>query len=225
MTTTSKRSGPPTSSNYGFILVVVGIIVLGLLAVAVLATNRGGDSVAVTEEQTAAVEIDGAGLTVMPEGVNIGTAANDPAVGLTAPSLTATDFEGKEITIGADGRPKAVYFLAHWCPHCQAEVGLVQELIDNGGLPDGLDLYAVSTAVDEGRGNYPPQSWLLDEGFEPITVRDDGASSAFTAFGGSGFPYVVYLDGENRLLARSAGQLDAETITNLWVETAASGSS
>lgn len=221
MTTTSRPSGPPTSSNRGFLLVVVGIIVLGLLTVAVLATNRGGDSVAAADEQTAAVEINGASLAVMPEGVNIGTATNDPVVGSTAPSLTATDFEGKEITIGADGRPKAVYFLAHWCPHCQAEVGLVQELIDNGSLPDGIDLYAVSTAVDEGRGNYPPQSWLLDEGFQPITVRDDGGSSAFTAFGGSGFPYVVYLDGENQLLARSAGQLDAETIMNLWAETTA----
>lgn len=215
----TTSSGPSTASNRGFMLVIVGIIAVGLLAVAFVAT-RGGSDVAIAEDQTAEVAIDGAVLAPMPAGISLGTADTDPTVGSAAPTLTATDFEGNEVTIEADGRPKAIYFLAHWCPHCQEEVGVVQSLIDDGSLPSGLDVYAVSTAVDEGRGNYPPQAWLIDEGFEPTTVRDDESSSAFSAFGGSGFPYVVYLDGDNQLLARSAGNVDAATMTELWSATA-----
>ena len=219
MTSSAKASGPAsgpqTSSNRGFLLIVVGIVAVGLLGIAVLATNRNSDD-STTVDQTAAVEISGDALIPLPEGVSVGTADTDPAFGTTAPTLTATDFSGNDVTIGPDGRPKAIYFLAHWCPHCQTEVPVVQDLIDEGSLPDGMDVYAVSTAVDRGRGNYPPQTWLEDEGFEPVTVRDDDASSALVAFGGSSFPYVVYLDGDNQVFARSAGSLAPEAIASLW---------
>ena len=222
---TSTRSQPQQirPSNLGFALIIVALVVVGALAVAFLATNRGSD-VVVAEEQTGPVELVGEALPPLPDGVSIGTASNDPTVGTLAPTLTATDFEGNEVTIGPDGRPKAIYFLAHWCPHCQAEVPAVQQLITEGSLPEGVDLYAVSTAVDEGRGNYPPQRWLLGEGFEPLTVRDDASSSAFAAFGGTGFPYVVYLTGDNQLVGRSSGSLESEAIHTLWTQLAATTS-
>ena len=49
--------------------------------------------------------------------------AADPAVGMTAPTITASYFDNSETTIDfADGQPRVVMFMAHWCPHCQAEV-------------------------------------------------------------------------------------------------------
>ncbi len=227
--TTSKKTrqkrptapGAGGGSSRGFLLAVIGIVVVGLGAVAVFATNRGeGDASLSDAEQTAPVELDGAALPQLPEGVRIGDATSDPAFGTTAPTLTGTGFDGTDVVIGADGSPKVVYFLAHWCPHCQAEVPLIQDLIEDGRLPDGLDVYAVSTAVDRGRGNFPPSDWLGDEGFTPTVVRDDADGTAFATFGGSSFPYVVYLDGDNRVLGRSAGSLDGETIEQLWELTA-----
>jgi hypothetical protein len=50
-------------------------------------------------------------------------------------------------------------------------------------------------------------------------MRDDDDSSALLAYGGSGFPYVVYLDGENRVVARSAGELGRDGIVALWNQT------
>lgn len=227
MTTASAPSSG--SSSRLFIGAVAAIVVVGLGLVAIVASggsdsDNDGDNVSdqpTAVEQTASVELQGDPLSPLPEGVNLGNGSNDPVVGTQAPLLTAVDFAGNEVTIDADGRPKAVYFLAHWCPHCQDEVKLIQQLIDDGELPDGLDLYAVSTAVDEGRGNYPPQAWLDGEGFEPTTVRDDAESTAFLSFGGSGFPYVVYLDGDNTVMARTAGGLDAATMTALWADTVA----
>lgn len=215
-------SAPHTSSNRSVVLVVVGVIVIGLLGIAVLATGDSSDRSEAAAEQTAPVEIVGDSLTFLPQEVKVATAANDPIVGSIAPTLIATDFDGTEVTIGADGRPKVIYFLAHWCSHCQAEVPVIQKLIDEGSQPEGLDIYAVSTAVDEGGGNFPPQFWLEDEHFAPVTVRDDQSSSALAAFGGSGFPFVVYLDGNNQVVARSAGGLDKDVIVELWATTAAS---
>ena len=40
-----------------------------------------------------------------------------------SPPSPASDFDGDDITIGADdGTAKVILFVAHWCPHCQAEV-------------------------------------------------------------------------------------------------------
>ncbi len=203
----------------GFMLAVFALVVIGIAAVAfVVSGGDDADDAAVVGDgaETAAVDLTGEPLPPMPEGVRISEASNDPVVGTVAPTISGTDFSGSDVTIGPDGRAKAVYFIAHWCPHCQEEVPLVQDLIDEGTVPDGLDVYAVSTGVNSGQGNFPPSSWLTEEGFTPITMRDDDGSSAFAGFGGSSFPYVVYLDADHTVVARSAGNLDAATTTQLW---------
>ena len=61
-----------------------------------------------------------------------------------------------------------------------------------------------------GQRPQPRQLWT-----SPV-MRDDELSRAFNSYGGASFPYAVYLDGENTIISRSAGQLD-ETITlTLW---------
>ncbi|MGI9611913.1 MAG: TlpA family protein disulfide reductase [Acidimicrobiales bacterium] len=216
MTTTT----PKDSSNRLFMLAIVAIVVLGLLAVAFLAANRDGLG-EIAEQQTDSVEISGDPIAPMPAELQVTDLTTDPAAGTVAPTLVGTDFLGNEVRIEADGRPKAIYFLAHWCPHCQEEVPVVQDLIDEGQLPEGLDVYGVSTAVDGSRGNFPPQAWLDRADFSPVVLRDDEAGSAFQAYGGSSFPYVVYLDGENRVIARSAGNLPGDSIVSLWESTVA----
>ncbi len=218
-------SGAP--NNRLFMLSILGIVVLGLAAVAYFASTRtdgeSNASRAADGAETAAATADGEPLTPLPDEVRVSDETSDPEFGQLAPTLTGTGFDGGEVTIGPDGTPKAVYFLAHWCSHCQAEVPLVQQMIDDGRVPEGMEIYGVSTAVDAGQGNYPPSAWLDREGFTPTVMRDDADSPAYQAFGGGGFPYVVYLDGENRVIGRSSGSLEAETIEQLWELTAAQG--
>lgn len=168
---------------------------------------------------TSPVTVEGTALAEMPDVVVTGE--DDPAAGSVAPTLQGTDFAGNPVTIGADGRAKVVYFVAHWCPHCQAEVPLIQQLIDAGQKPDNVDIYAVSTAVRPEGGNYPPATWLDRVGFSPVTMRDDDGSSAVLAYGAGGFPYAVYLDSQNRVIARSAGELGVEGIAQMWAVTSA----
>ena len=60
----------------------------------------------------------------------------DVSVGLTAPTVEGADWEGNPVTIEPNGTPKIIVFLAHWCPHCQADVPVIQQWVNDGNLPD-----------------------------------------------------------------------------------------
>ena len=136
----------------------------------------------------------------------------DPAIGVQIPSVTGADFEGNAVSIGPDDGAQAIVFLAHWCSHCQAEVPAVQEWIDAGATPDGVRLVSVATAMDDTRPNYPPSAWLDREGWTPPIVVDDEAQSVMQAFGGTAFPFWVFVSEDGTVAARAAGELGVETL-------------
>jgi cytochrome c biogenesis protein CcmG, thiol:disulfide interchange protein DsbE len=141
------------------------------------------------------------------------TTATDPAVGMTAPRVTATGSDGQPVVIGP-GRPTIVLFLAHWCPHCQAEVPVVQDWVDGGHLPAAIDLVSVSTAIDPAAPNYPPEAWLSREGWTaPVIV--DGDRRVATAYGLSAFPYWTVLDAQGRVVLRLTGELTVDQLNAL----------
>ena len=61
--------------------------------------------------------------------------SDDAAVGLTAPVLTGENFDGAAVTTASDGGPVMVIFLAHWCPHCNAEIPRLLDLEAAGASP------------------------------------------------------------------------------------------
>ena len=80
----------------------------------------------------------------------------DVAIGLTAPSLLRVPtWTTTRSRIEPDGTPKIVVFLAHWCPHCQAEVPVIQQWLDEGNLPDDVEMISISTSANELRGQFP----------------------------------------------------------------------
>lgn len=127
--------------------------------------------------------------------------SNDSAVGMTIPEVSAPGG-----SIALDGRPKVLLFLAHWCPHCQNEVPLVQDWLDGGGLPDGVDLISVSTSIDPSRPNYPPEDWLAREGWTPPTIVDPTGAVA-DAYGLAAFPFWVFVGDDGTVRARMTGEL------------------
>jgi len=139
----------------------------------------------------------------------------DPAVGTTAPTVTGSDWEGSTYTIGPDGRPKVLIFLAHWCSFCQAEVPEVVGWLAQGGLPADVDMYSLSVVIDPNRPNFPPRAWLEREGWTLPVIRDDELGSAVNAYGMSGTPFYVVLDGKNRVVMRVAGRVGTQGLEAL----------
>jgi thiol-disulfide isomerase/thioredoxin len=216
-----KRPGgvPDKSSSTFFLIAVVGIVLIGAVAVLVIAKTRPS---AISGDPTAPVTITGNPVSAMPDSTSLTDASSEPSYGKVAPTLAGTNFSGDDVTIAPDGKYKAVYFIAHWCPHCQKEVPLVAQLISEGKVPANMEIYAVSTSVRADAGNYPPQVWLdrVKLGATGI-IRDDPNSDALVAYGSGGFPYVVYLDGQNRVIARSSGELGKDGIQAMWEKVSA----
>ncbi|MGA7271481.1 MAG: TlpA disulfide reductase family protein [Acidimicrobiia bacterium] len=192
-----------------------GVLGLGLVvAIAISATSGGSVNEADVFGQ---VTVDGPDLPTFD-----GATANDVAVGMTAPTVTGTDFDGSTVTIGPDGRSKVVILLAHWCPHCQAEVPRIVSWLGTGSKPADVDFYSVSTLVARVRGNWPPQQWLEGEGWPLPVIQDDRNNSAASAFGLSSTPLWVLLDGDNNVIARVAGEVPTSGLSTLF-QTAAAG--
>lgn len=165
-----------------------------------------------SEPDTVAVTVTGDPIPILSGNAPVG---QDIAFGWDAPALSGSDWRGNPVTIDPnDGRPKLIAFLAHWCPHCQAEVPQVQAwLNETGGHPD-VDLYGVATSINRSRPNWPPGDWLEREGWTPPTIIDDNNRAA-TAFGLSAFPYWVAVNAEGKVVYRIAAGIGVEGVLSL----------
>jgi thiol-disulfide isomerase/thioredoxin len=140
--------------------------------------------------------------------------AADPAVGQAIPEASGVSFAGAPVRIAADGRPKILLFLAHWCPHCQREVPVVQAWLDEARLPAGVDLISVATSIDPRQPNHPPDAWLAREGWTaPVLVDPDDAVGQ--RYGLAAFPYWVAVTTDGRVAARLTGELTPAQIDTL----------
>ncbi|MEZ5349442.1 MAG: TlpA disulfide reductase family protein [Microthrixaceae bacterium] len=184
------------------------------------ASGTGAEAASNASQQNATVTISGEDLPPMPDsGGLLADPAEDPANGLVVPTLTGESFDESEVVIGAaDGEPKMVVFLAHWCPHCQAEVPAIQQWIDSGGLPEGLEVYSVATGQDASQPNYPPSNWLASESWSPKVLLDDEAQSAAASWGLTGYPYFVMVDADGKVWQRGSGEIPIEEIDRLAQE-------
>lgn len=197
--TASKKKQPESSSNRLWWIIggAVGLVLIVLLAFSIAGETGLADEIGFGE-----VTVEGDALPFLAD-----PSTADPALGLTAPTVSGADWNDVPVSIEADGRPKIVLFLAHWCPHCQREVPVVQDWIDSGGLGDDVDLYGITVLTNKLRPNWPPQDWLEDEGWTAPTLMDDADSSAVLAYGMRGTPFYVVLDGNNVNLGRFSGEV------------------
>lgn len=191
-------------------------VLLFIVVVAVGLSNEEAPSGAMPDNPD--VQIDGG--TLPPHDPQ---ATSDPAEGAIAPEFASVDFAGMPQSLAHDGTPKAVLFLAHWCPHCQAEVPPLQAYMDGTGLPAGTQLISVATANDPTRANYPPSAWLEREGWTAPVLVDDMASAIARSYGLAAFPYYVILDGDGTVVERITGAVAPEAVAALLAELAMAG--
>lgn len=185
---------------------VVGGAILALVAVAaVVAIALSGPTTGGRAEPArAAVGITGEALAPFTD------PATDSAVGSVLPTLSGVDLAGEPLTIGPGDGPMAIVVLAHWCGYCQAEVPVITDYLRTQGMPDGVDLVALTTSIDPARPNYPPSAWLEREAWTSPTLVDDASSRALAALGLASFPGFIFVDGDGRVAERWTGALGAE---------------
>ena len=212
------------------VIIIVGVValVLGLAGAAMLLT--GGDDAdsgvlapgetsretfGENVEANQPVIVTGDPLPGLDSVVDV-----DPAIGTAMPVVNGASFDGRPITVGGptDG-PTMYVFLAHWCPHCNDEIPELIDLKNGDGIPEGVDVVAISTAVDETAPNYPPSDWLRGKNWPsqwPV-MADSADSTSFVVNGGGGFPYLLIADADGNVLDRASGTKSAEELAT-WLQ-------
>jgi thiol-disulfide isomerase/thioredoxin len=203
----ARRSGP---SRTWIVVGALAIVVLVAIVIAV-AAGGGGDDASPTPSkvavQVAPVQVSGTPLAAFPAN------GSDAAVGSTIPTITGSSlFDGSQLTIAPTGKPMVVAFLAHWCPHCQAEVPVLVALAKQGAF-DGVDVRAVATGTNPQAPNYPPSSWLEREKWPFPALADSAKSEAANAYGLTGYPNLVFVDAAGKVVARSEGEVSTDVLT------------
>lgn len=226
----ADRPGPLTSGEWyrSPLVLLAGLIVFaGVLALLVTSLTGGDDDVAdVSTSGDAAAEVadpapaaatltfGGAAIPEVDTVIVNGTPlpaftdpAADDAIGMTAPITTATSLaSGTPVELGP-GNARIIGFFAHWCPHCQAELPELADWLEGNRLPANTEFIAVSTAVVEDRGNYPPSAWFNTEGWATPVVMDDADASLLNAYGFTGFPAFIAVDADGVVVDRLGGNV------------------
>ncbi|HYI62383.1 MAG TPA: redoxin domain-containing protein [Acidimicrobiales bacterium] len=214
---------------------LVVVIVVAAVAIVLVGDDDGGttagpDPAAVTdpeagpddapsdeppgEEAFGPVAVEGPALERLPRD------GDDPAVGEPAPRLVGRTPGGAEIAVEPTAGPAVIAFVAHWCPHCQAEVPRIVELAGGEADIQGVELVAVATGTDPRAPNYPPGSWLAGEGWPGTVLLDSEEATAAAAYGVTGYPFLVAVDGDGTVVARSSGELGDEGLADFFAEAA-----
>jgi cytochrome c biogenesis protein CcmG/thiol:disulfide interchange protein DsbE len=193
---------------WGGVAAVVAIAVI----VAVVASGGSDNTAAAkpTKFETHPVTVDGTPLPKYSDSY-AGT-RTDPALGETIPTVTGVSvFDGGPVTIKPTGKPQAIIFVAHWCPHCQAEVPRLVALAKQGVF-DGVEVTAVATGTNSTYPNYPPSVWLKSEGWPFPVMADSPEGTAAQAFGINAYPYFVLVDADGKVVGRATGEVTTANI-------------
>jgi thiol-disulfide isomerase/thioredoxin len=187
--------------------VALGVVIVIAGIAAIVASSSGSDSEsggsgAATGHEYGTVTVTGKPLPPLPD------SGKDPAVGDTIPTLKGENFKGQPVTIAPNGKAQMIVFLAHWCPHCNAEAPkLAAYLTDHGGTPENVDLTIVPTGSQDTAPNWPPSQWVKDMNLGNVTTLvDDKESTAAAAFGLTAYPFIVAVDQNGAVVDRRSGE-------------------
>jgi cytochrome c biogenesis protein CcmG, thiol:disulfide interchange protein DsbE len=210
------------AGSKGLMWAAIGVVVALAVGLGIFALS-GDDGDAASSDTTSFTSNlpDSQPVTITGEPlVPFQATEGDPAIGVTAPIVSGLNFAGKEITLDPADGPYMVVFLAHWCPHCNAEVPRLNDWKRSGGVPDELNVIGVATAVSKTSPNYPPGEWFSNKGWGwPVLVDEadgDGAAGKLAqAFGASGWPYFVIVGADGKVKVRVSGEVEANELQGI----------
>jgi thiol-disulfide isomerase/thioredoxin len=180
----------------------VGVVVVLLVALGIALLGGGDDA------GTGFDPADHAAPTIEGEAIAPG------ASGVPAPVVRADALLGEgQLELPQQGQATMVVFLAHWCPHCNAEVPVIKQWLEESGPPEGVALRAVATGIDPNQANYPPDEWLRDFDWTVPTLTDIGGSIR-NAYGVDSYPKWVFVDAGGTVVG-SSGPLTADDMADI----------
>lgn len=204
---------------------VIAVVAVALAALIVVVAGGGDETASTTSDSS--TEVTSAFPTSQPVTITGDAlpqyspeAATDEGVGATAPTVKGLTFGGDEITLDSADGAYMVVFLAHWCPHCNAEVPRLIDWKKSGAVPADLRVIGVATAVAQDAPNFPPAEWFNNKGWPwPVLVDQSAgegvAGEVAKAYGASGWPYFVIVGADGKVKVRVSGEVEASELEQI----------
>ena len=217
VTSTNDLSPSTTGARRVLLGIAAAVIVaVGVTAIVINRNNAGTDAASDSDSTIGSGDLAfSQPVIVTGEAlVTFDSTAADPAVGQPAPLLNGFDFESNPIAVDpAANGPYMIVFLAHWCPHCNAEIPRLLDWKASGAVPAELNVLGVATAVASSGPNFPPGQWFSDKGWSwPVMVDESqgegNAGKAASAYGATGWPYFVIIGADGLVKARVSGEIE-----------------
>lgn len=200
----AKAAPTPAKRNWAFPAVIAGVVVIGIVIVVIAALNK-------SPTQQSDVELVGGGKGDSAPTASIeGTAAQ----GQPFPNITGEDmYTGRQVsTKDMQGKPTLVVVWAHWCPHCQKELPIIQQMSkDEAG---DFNFLTVTTAAGQqpAQAQYAtPATLMKTQGITMPTLRDDG-TTIMQALDVQGFPTLLMVDADGKLVGRASGEMPKDQL-------------
>jgi thiol-disulfide isomerase/thioredoxin len=176
---------------------VLGGAAIAAILVLVTMTITGGTGTTVSPSAAGTVTVDGAPRT---EPLAVG----DPVPDYTAPAIGG----GTTGWTDAAGSPAVLSVWAPWCPHCQVELPLLDQV-----MPDYPSVRWVTIVTAIGQSPGPDAAAFLDEhGIVAPTAIDDAQGTLASAFGIQGFPTLYFVASDGTVVRATEGEVDEATL-------------
>ena len=138
----------------------------------------------------------------------------DTETGKSVAVLKGYDLQGRPVTIDPAGEGKAtmVVFLAHWCPHCNREIPVLNKWRESGEVPTGLRVVGITTGSKADQANWPPSKWMTAMKWPFEVMADSEAQEAAAAYGVAGYPFIAFVGANGKITARTSGEIPVEQL-------------
>jgi thiol-disulfide isomerase/thioredoxin len=212
-----KKKKAGSGDSIRTILYVV-LVVVGIAGAVALGTS-GGSSDTTTDTVVTVpggvqpaeyqkVSSTGGMLAPLPE------SGADTETGKSVAVLKGYDLQGRPISIDPAGEGKAtmVVFLAHWCPHCNREIPVLNKWRESGEVPTGLRVVGITTGSKADQANWPPSKWMTAMKWPFEVMADSEAQEAARAYGVGGYPFMAFVGANGKITARTSGEIPVEQL-------------
>jgi len=135
-------------------------------------------------------------------------------VGTQAPDFSAQTIDGGNVSLGdAGGKEEATMLVlfASWCPHCNKEAPIINELEDQYG-----NLRVMMLGIDNRDDSEKVREFVDRYGIEGPAAYEPSLGSTYQA---TGYPTIYVIDGNRDIVAAHSGEVPRGVLEG-WIQDA-----
>lgn len=133
--------------------------------------------------------------------VNGDSLSTDDPTGEMVPTFSAPGLDGKTVS-WEPGQPTVLTIWAAWCPHCQVELPVLDQVKDS--YP-GVQTLSIVTAQGQNPGP-SPEEFVADNDITIPVAVDDAGKKLMNAMGVQGFPTLYFINADGTIRSKTGGE-------------------